>query len=320
MWGNPWRFESSPWHQAMEGQALQGSLPFEALAKEGSPFVRTYCKLMNSTIQKQEDGTITLTITIPAKDVLKQKEEAILTISQDAKVPGFRKGMAPKKVVEERVSNESVREEVIQQLIPKAYAEAIKTHNLKPIINPHLHVEKSNDGEDLTFVAQLCEAPKIDLGNYKEEVRKATAKSKIIIPGKDKPGVGFDEIAQALLGAVKVTVPKIIIEQETQKLLAQTLDEVKRLGLTLEQYLSSTGRNVEALRHEYEEKAGRDIALEFSLQKIAEVEGITVEEKEIEEAIVKAKDEEERKALSTNRYLLAQILRQQKTLDFIKNL
>ena len=53
---------------------------------------------------------------------------------------------------------------------------------------------------------------------------------------------------------------------------------------------------------------------------IAESEKITVEEKEIEEAIQKAKSEEEKKHLEGNKYLLAAILRQQKTLDFLKNL
>jgi hypothetical protein len=56
------------------------------------------------------------------------------------------------------------------------------------------------------------------------------------------------------------------------------------------------------------------------LQKVAQIENITVEEKEIEEAITKAKDENERKSLEGNKYLLASILRQQKTLDFLKSL
>ncbi len=63
-----------------------------------------------------------------------------------------------------------------------------------------------------------------------------------------------------------------------------------------------------------------DLKVEFALQKIAEEEKIVVEDKEIEEAIQKAKDETEKKHLESNRYLLASILRQQKTLDFIKNL
>ncbi|MDO8639699.1 MAG: hypothetical protein Q7R53_02120, partial [bacterium] len=87
-----------------------------------------------------------------------------------------------------------------------------------------------------------------------------------------------------------------------------------------DQYLSSTGKKPEDLRNEYKRKAENDIRLEFALLKIAEEEKIVVDEKEIEEAIKAAKSDDERKNLETNRYLLASILRQQKTLDFLKNL
>ena len=98
------------------------------------------------------------------------------------------------------------------------------------------------------------------------------------------------------------------------------MDEVKRLGLTLDQYLASTGRNTEALRTEYAKKAENDIKLEFLLQKIADDEKITVEETEIDEAIGQAKTEAEKQNLQNNRYLLASIIRQQKTLDFLRSL
>lgn len=68
------------------------------------------------------------------------------------------------------------------------------------------------------------------------------------------------------------------------------------------------------------QKAIQDIKTEFVLQKIAQDENITVEEKELDEAIQKAKDAQEKAYLEQNRYLLASILRQQKTLDFLKNL
>ena len=88
----------------------------------------------------------------------------------------------------------------------------------------------------------------------------------------------------------------------------------------MEQYLTSTGKTIEELRKEYETKAENDIKFEFALQKIAEEEKIIVEQKELDEALQKAKDEKERKQLEANLYLLANILRQQKTLDFLKNL
>ncbi len=275
---------------------------------------------MKSILDRQEDGTIKLTITLPWGTVKKAKEAALEAYLASAQLPGFRKGKAPKKLVEENVNQDHLREEVLRKLLPEGYVEALKEHNLKPILNPKIHVEKLEDNKDWTFEAFTAEAPEVMLGNYQEAVKKVTAKSKIIVPGKEPAPANFEDIAKAILETAKVRIPKIIIDQEVDRLLAQTLDEVKRLGLTLDQYLASTGRNTEALRQEYEKKAENDIQLEFLLQKIAEEEKITVEDKEIDEAIAQAKTDAERQNLQNNRYLLAGIIRQQKTLDFLRGL
>lgn len=275
---------------------------------------------MASQIQKQEDGTIILTISIPQKQIAEAKEAVIVSAVNNAELPGFRKGKAPRKTVEEKLDNAKIQEEVLKKVLPNGYIETIKEHNINPIINPRIHVEKLDPKEDWQFTATTCEAPHVDLNSYKDAVQKITAKSKIVIPGKESQEPKFDEVMEALISAVKIKIPKILVDQEVERLLAQLLDEIKRLGLTLDQYLSSTGKNAETLRDEYAKKAEGDIKLEFTLQKIAEEEKITVEEKEIDEAIQKAKDDTERKHLESNRYLLASILRQQKTLDFLRKL
>lgn len=275
---------------------------------------------MAAAIQKQENSNITLTITIPKEDVQKTEGEVTNEFAKSANIPGFRKGKAPKKLVEEKLDKAKVREEVLKRLLPKYYVEAVNAHHLRPVINPQIHVQALEEGKDWQFQAVTCEAPEVKLGSYRDAVQKVTAGSKIIVPGKEKKEPSFDEIMQAVLKNVTVTMPEILVANEVERLLAQMLDEIKTLGLTLDQYLSSTHRTVEGLREEYKKKAESDITLEFTLQKIAEVEKITVEEKEITEAIAKAKDDNERQNLEKNRYLLASILRQQKTLDFLKNL
>lgn len=283
---------------------------------------------MTAALNRQTNGTIELTITIPSFDVKKAWDEVIGEIAKNAEIKGFRKGKAPRNLVEGETDPEKVREEVLKKLLPIAYADAVKTHNLRPIVNPKIHISKledpkiKSDSKGWQFVALTCEAPDVILGKYKDNIKKITAPSKIIVPGKDpkEREVKFDDIVKALLENVSAKIPQILIDNEVERLLAQTLDEVKRLGLTLSQYLSSTKRSPETLRAEYAKKAQDDIKLEFALQKIAESEKITIEEKEIEEAIQAAKSDEERKNLETNRYLLASILRQQKTLDFLKNL
>ena len=280
---------------------------------------------MISAIQRQEDGTIRLTVTVPSETVKKTWDEVVDEVAKEMELPGFRKGKAPRHLAEEKIDKEKVREDVLKKVLPKFYIQAIQEHKLTPIINPKVHVEKLEDpidgtGKDWQFVAITCETPVIRLDNYKDAIKKITAKSKIVIPGRQPQVPKFEDIVNALLGAINVKIPEILTDSETERLLSQTLDEIKRLGLTLDQYLASTGRNPEGLRLEYRKKAENDIKLEFALRQIAEEEKITVEEKEIEEAIQKAKDENERKHLTANRYLLASILRQQKTLDFLKNL
>lgn len=166
-----------------------------------------------------------------------------------------------------------------------------------------------------------CEFPEIDLGDYKDNIKKITAKKKIIIPGKkEEEPISFDEISKEIMTAVKIKIPKLIIQGEVDRLLSQTLDEIKKLGMTLDQYLSSTGKTAEGLRAEYETKAANDIMFEFTLQKIADTEKVQVTDGEIEKAIKEAKTEEERKSLEANKYLLATIIRQRKTLDFLRAL
>lgn len=281
--------------------------------------------LMISALQKQPNGTIQITVTIPLSVVKKTWDEVIESAVKNAEVAGFRKGMAPRHLVEEKLDKTKIQEGVLKKLLPQYYIEAIKEHNINPIMSPKIHVEKLEDPQSLgeskgwQFTALTCEAPNVDLNGYKDKIKSITIKSKIVIPGKENQAPKFEDIVKALTDSVKVDVPGILLTSEADRLLAQTLDEIKKLGLTLDQYLQSTGKTPEGLREEYVKKAKNDITLEFALQKIAQDEHITVEEKEIEEAIQKAKDSE-RKNLENNRYLLANILRQQKTLDFLKNL
>jgi FKBP-type peptidyl-prolyl cis-trans isomerase (trigger factor) len=275
---------------------------------------------MKSTLARTDDGTIQLTVTIPWEKVVKAREEVVAKTASSAKMPGFRAGKAPKKLVEDNVDVQKIQEEVLKEVLPQAYIEAIQEHELKPIVNPKVHVQKIQENEPWIFTADTCELPEITLGNYKEAVKELTAKNKIAVPGKEQQQVSMDEMMQVLTKEVKVTVPKMLTDFEVDRLLSQTLDEIKKLGLNLDQYLASTGKNPEVLRKDYEEKAKNDITIEFALQKIADTENITVDEKEVEEAIQKAKDPAEKAHLESNKYLLSNILRQQKTLDFLRNL
>lgn len=275
---------------------------------------------MKNTLEKKDDGTIEIKMTLPWSSVKKDWDVVIEQMATSADLPGFRKGKAPKKLVEEKIDKAKIKEEVLRKVLPQAYAEAIKENNIKPIIDPQIHIDgEIVEGKDWKLHALTCEAPEINLGTYKAEIKKVTAKSKIIVPGKKEEEPKLDEIVDALIKATEVKIPEILIQKEADRLLSQMLEDVKKLGMTLDQYITSTGKTAEDIRTEYAKKAERDLKLEFILQKIASTENISVDDAEIEKTIAQAKPEEKAN-LTKNKYLLASIIRQQKTLDFLKSL
>lgn len=276
--------------------------------------------IKQSTLTRAEDGTITLHIKIPQTDVKKATEEVMADTVKTADMKGFRKGKAPKKLVEESTDPAKLREEVLKRLLPKYYMETVQAENLRPIVNPKIHVDKLDDGSDWEFTATTAEMPDVKLGKYKEAVKALTAKSKIVVPGKEEKPTPVEEILKIVADNTTATVPSIMAEAEADKHLAQTLDEIKKLGLTLDQYLQSTGKTPNDLRAEYEKKAAEELKLEFALAKIADDEKIQVQPEEIEKTIEGAQNPQEKANMQANRYLIASFLRQQKTLAFLKSL
>ncbi|HVT01161.1 MAG TPA: trigger factor [Patescibacteria group bacterium] len=278
------------------------------------------------SLERKPDGTLVVNIHVPWAEVEKVREVVINDLVKQVEVPGFRKGTAPRNIAEGKLKQESVREEVLKKVLTQEYIAAVKALSINPIVNPKIHIEEFTDGTDIDIIAETCEEPKIDLKNYKEEVKKIKpAAPKIIVPGQPEPEATepnkkLDEILDAILKVADVQIPHILVENETNRLLGQLLDELKRLGVDLDQYLASRGKKVEEIRAEYDERAEKDLKLEFVLRRIADDEKISVEKEDVEAAINGIKDNKQKAEILQNPYLLAAIIRQQKTLDFLSKL
>lgn len=292
-------------------------------------------RMITSAIKNLPKSTLELTITISPDEVEKKYEKVMEAVVQNAEIQGFRKGKAPRNLVEKSVEKEKVYQEVLQELLPKAYLDAIKEHNIQPVVDPHIALvspEKLSElerGKELVVKAQTATKPTVKLNNYKDKIRELKAKSSIWIPGKDetvkkpeeeKKGPGIEEIINTLLESTEVELSDILIEHEANKLLSQTLDEVKRLGLTLDQYLANTKRTPQDLRAEAAQKASRDLKLEFVLGEITQEEKLSVSPEDIEKVIGENKDPKVQENLRNQSYILGAILLQQKAIDFIRNL
>jgi FKBP-type peptidyl-prolyl cis-trans isomerase (trigger factor) len=279
---------------------------------------------IKSALERLPRDTLKLTVTLPWQEVKKVYEKVLKKKAKEMEISGFRKGKAPLSMVKKKLGTDALARETLQEILPIAYAEAVKEHQLKPIIQPKLQVLNMKEGKDWQFEAQTCEKPQVKLGKYKEKVKTALKAPKIIVPGKDEKKQEktqeekLKELFEVLLKEVKVKLPEILVENEVNRSLARLLNQIEKLGITLESYLNSVKKTVDQLRGEYKERAERTLKLEFVLETIADDLRVKVEKKEIDKII--AKTNKENKGAPVNQYYLASLLRRQKTLDRLLNL
>ncbi len=122
---------------------------------------------MKVTLEKEKENVVKLDITIPAKDAADAYNNAVRKISQYVNIDGFRKGKAPRSVVERHVGTERIKQEAIEDLMPKAINKAVVDNKLDLVAQPYITAYNFNVGEDLTVTAKAELRPEVTLGQYK---------------------------------------------------------------------------------------------------------------------------------------------------------
>lgn len=107
-----------------------------------------------------------VSIEIPAAEVKKATESVVRRFQKMAKIPGFRAGKVPESIIRSRFA-EDIRSEVVEQLLPQYYRQAVEKQQLKPISRPYVTDLKFEDGQPLSFKAQFEVLPEITPKDYK---------------------------------------------------------------------------------------------------------------------------------------------------------
>jgi len=290
---------------------------------------------ITSVIARESDGNIQITFTIPFDLIKKAEDETIVELAKDVEIPGFRRGMAPVTKAAEKIPQGKIIEHALAHILPKALSEAVAENKLRIAIYPKFELISAEEGKDWQIRGITCELPEVTLGDYKKEVGGALRADSIIVPGKDKPEESQSAeavrskkesiVIKTLLDSVKVTIPKILIEEEADSRLSQLLARLEKLGLALESYLASIGKKAEDLRADYANQAREAIALDLILSKVAESENIKIGEKEIDAAlgmsqITQKVASENSEEIESRRRLIESILKRRSALDFLINL
>lgn len=160
---------------------------------------------MSVNVETLEKNLVKLTVEVPVEDVEKSIEKVYQKEKNKIQLPGFRKGKAPRKMIEKMYGADVFLEEAVNELVPGAYEEACKEVEKDIVSQPQIEYTQVEPGKSVIFVATVAVKPEVTLGEYKglevasepvevtedeilAELKKEQDKNSTTITVEDRPG------------------------------------------------------------------------------------------------------------------------------------
>ncbi len=122
---------------------------------------------MSLQVEKLEKNMAKLTIEVPAEELEKAMQNAYLRAKNKITIPGFRKGKAPRKMIEQMYGKGIFLEDAANALIPEQYSKALEECDLEIVSQPEIDVTQIEPGKAFIFTAEVAVKPEVTLGEYK---------------------------------------------------------------------------------------------------------------------------------------------------------
>ena len=119
---------------------------------------------MKVTREKTENSQAFLRIELEPAEVEQSMEQSYRRLAQQANIPGFRKGKAPRAVLERYIGKDSLLEDALKELLPQVYEKALKEQEIEPIAQPHIEMTQT---DPVVFMATVPLKPTVELGDYR---------------------------------------------------------------------------------------------------------------------------------------------------------
>jgi len=248
---------------------------------------------METTVQKLNSSQIELKIEIPAEEFKSFMEKAVLNLGQDIEVEGFRKGKAPKEVIEKKTGQEKILQTAAQECIRENYIKAIKEQNLEPLGQPEIEILKLAPGNSFEFKAKISILPEIKLPDYKKiasQVKKREVKvtdEEIVRLKQEKERVEKERLRNEILEKIaeesQIDTPQVLIESEQKRMMENIKQQVPQmLHIPFEEYLKKIQKTEKDLLDSFLEEAKKRVKNSLVLREIERKEDVKVDEKELE--------------------------------------
>ncbi|WP_063038082.1 trigger factor [Nocardia grenadensis] len=118
---------------------------------------------MKSTVEQLSPTRVRINVEVPFEELKPDFDRAYKALAKQVRIPGFRPGKAPAKLLEARLGRGAVLEQVVNDALPGRYSEAVTTSEVKVIGQPEIEITKIEDGQELAFTAEVDVRPEITL-------------------------------------------------------------------------------------------------------------------------------------------------------------
>jgi trigger factor len=122
---------------------------------------------VNVKVENIEKNVVQLEIEVDAAKFEQGMQKSFQKNVKRFNIPGFRKGKAPRKVVERYYGEQILYEDAINFVCPEAYDEAVEQNNIHPVDRPEIDIKQIGEGQNLIFTAKVTVKPEVELGEYK---------------------------------------------------------------------------------------------------------------------------------------------------------
>jgi len=215
---------------------------------------------MRSTVEPLEGNKVKLSIEVEAGEFDEAVDQAFKKIAKEVRLPGFRPGKAPRKVLEARFGSQAGREQAFQDALPEYYSAAVIEHDVDVIAPPEIDITGGQEAGDIAFEAVVEVRPTVQVPGYDE------LKVTIHRPEVDDAAVDAQIDRMRELDSSLVEVDRPVQDGDTVTIdIAGTLDGEPQSGLTAEEYSYTVGSGAitpEVDEHLVGAKAGDTLTFE----------------------------------------------------------
>lgn len=123
---------------------------------------------MKTTVDKLSDTRVKLTVNVPFAELDQEIDQAYAAIAQQVSIPGFRKGKAPRQLIDARFGRGPILEQVVNDMLPSRYEQAVQSEDLKVIGQPDVDISKIEDKDFVEFTAEVDVRPEFEIPDFSE--------------------------------------------------------------------------------------------------------------------------------------------------------